>query len=170
MTTIADLKRMVNEEKSHRNKRIRIAEADATRVTSHDDVPDSSDKTSVDRLPADRERRPVSDKDDHSDKTTVDGNPYVTGDKAGSLSDAGKAALAANTIWTGILTQLLNFNTGQQLAIKMGQQLAQQADLDVEDASRIALAVLRGTLEELDELASAEMQSKFPGVLDRTRG
>lgn len=122
---------------------------------------------------SDRGRRPVRPSDVPPESSASgDENPYVVRNAAGEvteLTDVGKAALKANTVWTNNVAQLLNFQAGKRLAAQLGQKLAAQTGLDPVAAEKIAAAVMKQTLEELDELASAEIESAFSGVLEPTR-
>lgn len=89
--------------------------------------------------------------------------------KSDELTDTGKAAMKVNTIWTNNLAQLINFQAGKQLASVMGKQVAEQLGVGEDIGQKIADAVMKQTLETLDDLASKETEESFPGLFDATR-
>lgn len=93
-------------------------------------------------------------------------NKYMVDDE---LTELGKNVLKANSIWSENLTYLLNFQAGKRLAQELGRKLASQTGMKPEVAEKISAAIMKQTLEALDELASKDMESSFPGVFDNTR-
>lgn len=115
-------------------------------------------------------RRPVKPDDAVPPESSA---PEPTGsqfaDDEGNLTDAGKAALKTNSLWTNHLTQLLNFQAGKRLAQQVGRRLANQTGIDAGAAEQIAAEVMKQTLETLDELATQDVEKQFPGIFTRTR-
>lgn len=90
--------------------------------------------------------------------------------KAGELTEQGRGALKMNTIWANNLTQIMNFNKGRELAQLIASRLQNQSGLPAQQMLPIVTAVMKATLEQLDDEVNDQIQKEMPGVLDITRG
>ncbi len=75
-----------------------------------------------------------------------------------------------NTIWANNLTQIMNFNKGRELAQLIASRLQNQSGLPAQQMLPIVAAVMKATLEQLDDEVNNQIQKEMPGVLDITRG
>lgn len=135
--------------------------------------PGDTDTTKIVPAPAasNTGRRPVDPQKDvgNAPEGEETGTGAAFSDPKGGLTEPGKAALKANTIWTNHLTQLHSFQLGKQIAAQIGQKLGDQLGFEPAVGEKIADAVMKQVLEHLDEVATSEMEKTFPGVFDRTR-
>jgi len=121
----------------------------------------TSNSVSADRRPIKPEDLPNGGEEETRSNVFVDGN---------GLSDLGKIAIKANSIWTNNLTQMINFQMGKQLSQQLGRKLAKQIGMDAVTGEKVAEAVMKQVLEHLDEMSTQDMEKAFPGIFDRTRG
>jgi len=170
---MSDLKQLVKEERWKRwhetNNIHLLTEEEPTRAIRQKTGKTPTDPTKV--VKSTSGRRKVKPDDippelDPSEEPTTT-NPYASDE---GLTEMGKAALKANTVWTNNLTQLLNFQAGQRLSQNLGRKLANQTKMDAVTGEQIAAEVLRQVLETLDDMATQEMEKTFPGIFERTRG
>lgn len=103
---------------------------------------------------------------DEEDTGITPSASYVRG---GELTPEGKAALKMNTIWTNNVAQIMNFRKGQELAALISKRLEEQTGMPARQMMPVVSAVMKATLEQLDDEVSDEIQKAMPGVLDRTR-
>lgn len=170
----ADIKKLVKEEKWrrwHNTNNIHVlSEQDPTRVirqkTPGGKTP--TDPTKVVRSTSGRRQVKPDDIPPESSAPESSQSPFT--DPDGGLTDAGKAALKANTVWTNNLTQLLNFQAGKRLSQNLGRKLAKQTKMDAVTGEQIAAEIMKQVLETMDDLATEEMEKTFPGIFTRTRG
>jgi hypothetical protein len=107
------------------------------------------------------------DDEPESTEEPTKSSSYVQGKE---LTPMGKGALKMNTVWSNNLTQIMNFNKGQQLAQLIAQRLQSQTDLPAQQMLPIISAVMKATLEQLDDEVSEQVQKEMPGLLDSVRG
>lgn len=186
MTTLKDIKNMIVEEKikqSYKNYK-GVSVIHVMNEDINDELP-----TRVEPDAATRFGKTKEDDNDstaviskQADKTTVDTNvdgyqPDTVPDRPSNvktqasvdMESSNKIALKANTVWTNNLTQLMNFQKGQQLAQIMAAKLQDQTGLPANQMLPIVTAVMKATLEQLDDEATAEMESVFPEVFRASR-
>jgi hypothetical protein len=89
--------------------------------------------------------------------------------KPGELTPEGKAALKMNTIWTNNVAQIMNFRKGQELSALIAKRLEDQTGMPASQMLPIVTAIMRATLEQLDDEVAQEIEKSMPGVLNFTR-
>jgi len=151
------------EEPTKRERRVTPDNETTKRYINQD-----NDETSIINKDAivDKSRRPIETGDKQLDIASDKQGKYLVN---GQATDEGLAALKMHTIWNNNLTQLMNFSKGKELSVKISQRLQEKSGLPSKQMLPIIMAVMKATLEQLDEEVSDEVEESMSGVLDITR-